>query len=72
MELDELLASDKLLLTPDEISVVMGANPQTIRMGAHDGTLGFPVCVMGSRVRIPRIPFLRFLGLEVPSEPENN
>lgn len=65
MELKELIASDKILLTPEEASVVLGANPQTIRMSAHDGTLGFPVCILGNRVKIPRIQLLRFLGIEV-------
>lgn len=65
MKLDELLTSDKLVITPEEAALVLGSNPQTIRMAAHDGTLGFPVCIMGNRVKIPRIPFLRFLGLSV-------
>lgn len=65
MPIEELLKTDKLLLTPEEASVALDASPQTIRMAAHDGTLGFPVSIMGSRVKIPRIPLLRFLGLEV-------
>lgn len=68
MTVEELMNSDKLLLTPEEASIVLGSTPQTIRMAAHDGTLGFPVSIMGSRVKIPRIPLLRFLGLEVSGD----
>lgn len=68
MPIEELLESDKVLLTPEDASIVLGSSPQTIRMAAHDGTLGFPVVIMGSRVKIPRIPMLRFLGLEVSDD----
>lgn len=63
MPIEELLLSDKVMLTPEEASVALDSSPQTIRMAAHDGTLGFPVSIFGSRVKIPRIPLLRFLGL---------
>ena len=68
MTIEELMKSDKLVLTPEEAAAVLGSTAQTIRMAAHDGTLGIPVAIMGSRVKIPRIPLLRFLGLETADE----
>lgn len=64
MTIEELRQSDKMFLTPGEISETFGSNPQTIRVQAQQNpqSLGFPVSVIGSRVRIPRIPYLKFLG----------
>lgn len=64
MTLEEIRRSDKIFLTADEISETYGAAPQTIRVQAQQKPqmLGFPVTVTGSRVRIPRIPYLKFLG----------
>lgn len=63
MPIEDLLKSGKVMLTPEEASIALDTSPQTIRMAAHEGTLGFPVSIFGSRVKIPRIPLLRFLGL---------
>ena len=64
MTLAEIKASDKMWLTPDEIAPVIGAHAQSIRAAAREKPelLGFPVTVVGSRTRIPRKPFLQFLG----------
>ena len=64
MTLAEIKESNKLWLTPDEIAPVIGAHAQSIRAAAREKPelLGFPVTVVGRRTRIPRIPFLRFLG----------
>ena len=66
MTLEEIRASEKLLLTPEEIAPVIGAHAQSIRAAAREKPelLGFPVTVVGTRTRIPRKPFLRFLGEE--------
>lgn len=50
-------------ITPDIASRVLGCKPNNLRVAARQRPelLGFPVIVMGSRVRIPRIPFIRFL-----------
>lgn len=62
MTLDEIRTTRKDPLTPMDISEVVGANPQTIRNQAHADAskLGFPVCVIGRDVRIPRQAFLKF------------
>lgn len=70
MTLNEIRSSDKILLTPGDIAEVIGSNPQTIRDTAlySPADLGFPVCRVGKYTRIPRIPFLRFLGYEEVQE----
>ena len=64
MTLEEIRRSDKLLLTPADIAEVLGSDAQTIRIEArdHPERLGFPVSRIGKLTRIPRIPFLEFLG----------
>ena len=64
MTLDEIKASDKLMLTPADIAPVLRADPQDIRLTArlHPERLGFPVIIIKSRTKIPRVPFLRYMG----------
>ena len=64
MTLEEAKQSDKVFLTPVEVAPIIGCNPNWIRKAAHDAPelVGFPVCVIGTRTRIPRKPFLAFLG----------
>jgi len=64
--LTELQASDKIFLTPTDISGVLGSDPQTIRQTAreHPERIGYPFTFAGSNMKIPRIPFLRFVGAE--------
>lgn len=69
MTLDEIKASDKVLLTAADVAEVLGVDAQGIRIMAHNQPerLGFPVTVIGRGgrgVRIPKIPFLRFMGYE--------
>lgn len=64
MTLDEIRRSDKLFLTPGNVAKVLGSDPQTIRLTARQqpDLLGFPFTFSGCHMKIPRIPFLRFLG----------
>ena len=66
MTLDEIKASDKAVLTPGDIAEVLGSDQQTIRVQARTAPekLGFNVVVVGSRTKIPRIPFLRYMGVD--------
>lgn len=63
----ELQACDKPFLSPDDVSGVLGSNPHSIRVMARQqpDMVGFPFTFVGNRMKIPRIPFLRFLGAEV-------
>lgn len=64
MSIEDIKASGKSYLTAADVAPVLGCDPHSIRVAAHQRPelLGFPVIVIGSRVKIPRIPFLIFLG----------
>lgn len=66
MTLDEIKACNKPTLTPAEIAEVLNCDPQDLRCQARMAPerLGFPVIVVKTRTKIPRIPFLRFLGID--------
>lgn len=51
------------VITPAVASELLGCDPQWLRIAARTrpDLLGFPVIVMGSRVKIPRRAFIRFL-----------
>lgn len=63
MTLTELEALETEVLTCKQIAPVLMANPATIHLQAMEcpEKLGFPVIVMGSRVKIPRKAFLAFM-----------
>lgn len=66
--LPELVAKkDREFYVADEICGVLDMNPHTLRLVAreHPETLGFPVIITGTRVRFPRIPFLRKMGVVI-------
>lgn len=60
--------SDALYLTTEEAAALLGSDRNDIAVMAstQEGreALGFRVIRVGSRTKIPRIPFLRFLGYE--------
>lgn len=53
-------------LTPAEAAKILGCDPQALRIQARTdpSKLGFPVCVIGKRTRIPRKQFLEFVKEE--------
>jgi hypothetical protein len=61
--LAELRNSTKEFLTPTDIAPLLGCNPYTINVQAKQdkSKLGFPVVIMGSRVRIPRLGLIAFI-----------
>lgn len=63
MTLEEIKAMDQEIITPAIAAAVIGCNPHGIRIAARTEpqSLGFPVIVMGSRIKIPRRAFIRFL-----------
>ena len=65
--IQDIIALDRDYLTPAEIAGVLGSDPQTIRVAARvdPQRLGFPVVVIGSRVKIPKAAFLRYMGIEI-------
>lgn len=60
--LDEIERCGKNFLSPEDVAPFLECNPYSINLQAKDDPtlLGFPVIVMGSRVKIPREGFVRF------------
>lgn len=63
MTLAEVKELSSETITPAVAARVLGCDPQWIRIVArqHPQRLGFPVVVLGSRVKIPRVGFIRFM-----------
>ena len=61
VELLKMLSSP--FLTPEEVAQVLKCDAHSLRVAARQRPelLGFPVNIMGHRVRIPRVPFLNFV-----------
>lgn len=68
MTLEEIARLDRDYLTPSQAAPVLKCNPYFISLMARTEenrkALGFPVIRMGTRTKIPRIPFLRIMGWE--------
>ena len=67
MTLEDLIASEKLYFTPGDVCAVLQTNPQTIRVTARQrpDLIGYEFTFSGNRMKIPKIPFLRFLGVDI-------
>ena len=63
LTLDQIEALPVEVLTCAQVAPLLGANPATIHGQATDRPelLGFPVIVAGSRVKIPKRPFCKFM-----------
>ena len=59
--LEEIEAIDKTMLVPTDICKYLGCSAYTINVATRDGRnpFPFPVIRMGTRVRIPKAPFLK-------------
>lgn len=66
ISLDDLAAIDQDYLTCTQAAGVLRVGQYNLHEAAIDRpeSLGFPVVVIGRRVRIPKIPFLRHMGWE--------
>lgn len=62
-KLEQIKASDTLFLRPVDVAEILHCSPELIRVAAKKNPelLGFPVSVAGTRTRIPRLPFIRFV-----------
>lgn len=63
MTLDDLKMLDREIITPAIAGPFVQANPHSIRVAARTEpeSLGFPVIIMGNRVKIPKRAFIDFL-----------
>lgn len=59
--LEEIEALDKDMLVPTDIAGYLGCAPYMINVATQDGgnPFPFPIIRLGTRVRIPKIPFLK-------------
>ena len=60
-ELDRIEALPKEMLVPTDICKYLGCSAYTINVATRDGQnpFPFPIIRIGTRVRIPKIPFLK-------------
>ncbi len=65
--LAEIELCDKEMLLPTDIAGVLDCDAHSIRLQARDDPkqLGFPVVVVGTRIKIPREGFLKFMRGEL-------
>lgn len=63
MTIDDIEHLDEEVLTPAQVASVLHTDPTAIRLAARrfPERLGFPTLCVGSRVKIPRQAFLRWL-----------
>ena len=63
MTLDQIAEMTAEVLTPAQVASVLHLDQDTIRGQAREAPwlLGFPVICAGNRVKVPRLPFLRFM-----------
>lgn len=63
MTLDDLKRMDDAFITPKVAAKVLRCDPHLIRVQArnHPEQLGFKFSIIGNRVKIPRLAFIRFL-----------
>lgn len=63
MTLTEIKALDRDVITPAQAAGALNCNPHWIRLMARQQPelLGFPVTVIRSRVKIPRVAFIRYM-----------
>lgn len=61
--LENIKSLDRTMITPALAAEVIGCDPHFIRLAARQKPelLGFPVIVVGTRTKIPRIPFIRYV-----------
>lgn len=63
MTFKELKESPEIFVNAADVAPVLGVDPQDLReqAKADSSKLGFPVCIIGRRVLIPRLGFLRWV-----------
>ena len=63
MTLKELEQLDTEVLTPSQVAPILGCQPYSINVATKDGKnpFPFPIIRLGTRVRIPKTPFLKFM-----------
>lgn len=67
-DLSQIEQIEKAWLSVDEVSQVLGCNPDSIRTQARQDpmALGFPVCIIGHTTKIPKDGFLFWMRYGYP------
>lgn len=67
MKVEELKGLEADYLTPKDVAECLGCTAYAINQqaAADASKLGFPVSIIGKRVKIPRKAFIRFMEGEV-------
>lgn len=64
--LEDIAQLDCAYLVPTQVAPVLGCASYAINVMARTqegrNMLGFPVIVLGKRCKIPRVPFLQYMG----------
>ena len=62
MTIQDLKELDKEVLTPGDIAPILGCDPNVIRFQAKQDIkqLGFPASKVGTRIKIPRLAFIKW------------
>lgn len=63
-EIAAIVKSEKPIITPVEAARALHITPYLFNLMLKQGKLPFPAFNVGARVKIPRIPFLRYLGYD--------
>lgn len=65
-ELDRIEALQKDMLVPKDVCKYLGCSAYTINIATRDGKnpFPFPIIRLGSRVKIPKVPFLKAMRAE--------
>ena len=61
LTLDDLRGMEQETITPAVAAKVLRCDPNWIRVAARQGSLDFPTVLLGHRVKIPRLAFIRFM-----------
>lgn len=68
LSLSEIAQMESKTLTPEDVAAALNCTPHAVRLMASTpegrNGLGFPVIRIGSHTKIPRAPFLRYMGWE--------
>lgn len=73
-ELDRIEALPKQMLVPTDICKCLGCSAYTINIATRDGKnpFPFPVIRLGTRVKIPKMPFIKAMRGETIKEVNND
>lgn len=57
-----LVNDNRAVITPQDAANVLQCSRYAINVMVKSGECPFPAMMVGTRVKIPRIPFLKYLG----------